>query len=205
MIAPRRTVSILFSLALALALAGCATPTEVVSGWNTPNADQPRFDSLFVIALINDDEDRAAVEQALGEALRDRVRHVYLAHRQLQGAADGDDLRRRVEKAVDRSGADGVLAVSFLKAEVRADYVPPRLNQGYGPSLGAGYDTVYSPGYYVENRDYYLQSTLYQVGRDSPVWQAQSRVINPTSLSNAVRGFAGDLAKRLQDDGALSR
>lgn len=205
MITLRRIALIPLSLILFLTLAGCATPTEVVSGWSAPDHERPRFESLFVIALINDAEDRAAVERALGDALRDRVRHVYLAHRQIDRAVDGNQLRRRVEQAVDRSGAEGVLVVSFLKAEVRADYVPPRLNQGYGPSLGAGYDTVYAPGYYVENMDYYLQSTLYQVGRDSPIWQAQSRVINPTSLDNAVRGYAGDLAKRLHEDGALQR
>ena len=200
MIALRRTLLVL----LTLALGACATPTEVRSGWNPPAGERPRFESLFVIALVNDDQGRVAVEDALGDALRDRTRQVYLAHRRLDAAADGDDLRQRVEKAVDRTGADGVLVVSFLKAEVRADYVPPRL-QGFGPSLGAGYDTVYAPGYYVENRDYYLQSSLYQVGRDSPVWQAQSRVITPTSLHNAVRGYAGDLAKRLDEDGALAR
>ncbi|MBL7251008.1 hypothetical protein [Alloalcanivorax marinus] len=200
MIALRRTVLVL----LTLALAACATPTEVRSGWNPPAGERPRFENLFVIALVNDNQGRVAVEDALGDALRDRIRHVYLAHRQLDAANDGDELRQRVEKAVARTGADGVLVVSFLKAEVRADYVPPRL-QGFGPSLGAGYDTVYAPGYYTESRDYYLQSTLYQVGLDSPVWQAQSRVINPTSLHNAVRGYAGDLAKRLHEDGALAR
>ncbi|GAA5132481.1 hypothetical protein [Alloalcanivorax gelatiniphagus] len=204
MTVPRRTVSMLFPLLMVLALAGCATPSEVVSGWNAPSAERPRFQNLFVIALINDEEDRVAVEDALGKALEGRVGQVHLAHRELAAAANGDDLRQRVEKAVDRTGADGVLVVSFLKAEVRADYVPPRL-QGFGPSLGADYDTVYSPGYYQESLDYYMQSTLYQVGRDSPVWQAQSRVINPTSLDSGVRGFAGDLAKRLQEDGALRR
>src|SRR5699024_2677394 len=125
MIAPRRIALIPLSLLMFLILAGCATPTEVVSGWSAPDPERPRFENLFVIALINDAEDRAAVEAALGDALRDRVRHVHLAHRQLDRVADGDDLRRRVEQAVDRSGADGVLTVSFLKAEVRADYVPP--------------------------------------------------------------------------------
>lgn len=200
MIALRRTVLVL----LTLALAACATPTEVRSGWNAPAGERPRFENLFVIALVNDNQGRVAIEDALGEALRGRVGQVYLAHQQLDPATDGDDLRQRVEKAVDRTGSDGVLVVSFLKAEVRADYVPPRL-QGFGPSLGASYDTVYSPGYYTENRDYYLQSTLYRVGLESPAWQAQSRVINPTSLSTGARGFAGDLARRLQEDGALNR
>lgn len=189
---------------LALVLAACATPTEVTSGWNRPGADRPLFDHLFVIALVNDTEGREMAENALGRALNDAGVRAELSHRRLAAAGDSADFRARAERAVKASGADGVLVVSFLKAEVRADYVPARLNQGYGPSLGAGYDTVYAPGYYTENRDYYLQSTLYRVGDEAPVWHAQSRVINPTSLKNAARGYANDLVARLREDGALA-
>lgn len=201
------TVRLALILLLAAVVGACATPTEVTSGWHAKVEPKPHFQRLFVIALLNDRDARVAVENALGKALQERGVQAILAHRELGAVADGEDLRVRSEAAVRASGADGVLVASFLRADVRADYVPGHLARGggFGSSVGASYNTIYQPGYYVENHDYYLQSTLYQVGRDAAVWQAQSRLVNPTGLQKAARGFANDLVARLRDDGALAK
>lgn len=192
----------------AAVLSACATPTEVTSSWHAKVNPKPHFQRLFVIALLDDADARVAAEDALGKALRDQGVEAVLAHQRIDEVANGDELRQRAEQAVKSADADGVLVTSFLKADVRADYVPGQLSQGgsgFGISMGASYDTVYQAGHYVESRDYYVQSTLYQVGHDAAVWQAQSRLTNPTSVSKAARGYAKDLVARLQDDGALAK
>ncbi|WP_101674293.1 hypothetical protein [Alloalcanivorax mobilis] len=200
---PRFVLLVLF----AALLSACAPPTEVTSGWHAKVEPKPHFQRLFVIALLSDDDARVAVEDALGKALSGQGVQAVLAHQKIGDVSGSDDLRARAEQAVKAAGADGVLVASFLKADVRADYVPGHLARGsdFGSSVGASYDTVYQPGYYVENQDYYMQSTLYRVGSDAAVWQAQSRLINPTSLKKAARGYAGDLADRLRKDGALGK
>jgi hypothetical protein len=107
------------------------------------------------------------------------------------------------------------MVVSLLKVEERSEYVPPQVDYvpvpsapmylGYGPYVGHSYGAIYQPGYYHNAKDYYLQTQVYSVERKRPVWQAQSRSMNPDSLKHGAQGFAKSIVSQLDKDGALKR
>ena len=76
---------------------------------------------------------------------------------------------------------------------------------GYGPYVGYSYSAVYQPAYYQNATDYYLQTQLYSAKTEKPVWQAQSRSMNPYNLKSGAQGFAKSVVGKLDRDGALKR
>ncbi|MCG8393566.1 MAG: hypothetical protein MI745_10825 [Pseudomonadales bacterium] len=200
-----------------LLLGACATTTETQSTWQTRTGEtRPVFEHVFVVALSDNAVTSATVEQEVGKSLAKRSVTATLSSRSLAGESQqADDYRSKVEAAVKESGADSVMVISLLKVEERDEYVPPTVDYmpmpsapmylGYGPYVGYSYSAVYEPGYYHNATDYYLQTQLYSVESKKPVWQAQSRTMNPNNLKNGASGFAKSMVGKLDKDGALKR
>lgn len=201
----------------ALMLAACATTTETHSTWQTKTGEpRPVFDHLFVIVLAESPVTSAVVEKEVASSLDKRKVKATLSSDSLGGESQqAEAYRAHVEAAVKESGADGVMVVSLLKVEERDEYVPPQVDYlpmtsaplylGYGPYVGYSYSAVYQPGYYQNATDYYLQTQLYNVANQKPVWQAQSRSMNPYSLDAGAAGYAKSVVGQLDRDGALKR
>lgn len=206
-----------FVFCAALLLAACATTTETQSTWQTKTGEpRPAFEHLFVIVLAESSVTSAVVEKEVGKSLAKRNVKATLSSDSLGGEDQkAEQYRAHVEAAVKESGADGVMVVSLLKVEERDEYVPPQVDYlpmtsaplylGYGPYVGYSYSAVYQPGYYQNATDYYLQTQLYSVANQKPVWQAQSRSMNPYSLDAGAAGYARSVIGQLDQDGGLKR
>ncbi len=206
-----------FVFCAVLLLAACATTTETQSTWQTKTGEpRPAFEHLFVIVLAESPVTSAVVEKEVGKSLDKRDVTVTLSSDSLGGEDQkAKEYRAHVEAAVKESGADGVMVVSLLKVEERDEYVPPQVDylpmpsaplyMGYAPYVGYSYSAVYQPGYYQNATDYYLQTQLYSVSSKKPVWQAQSRSMNPYSLNAGAEGYAKSIVSQLDRDGALKR
>ena len=200
-----------------LILAACATTTETQSTWQTRTGEpRPAFEHLYVVVLADTAVTSAAVEQQVRKSLKKRAIETSLSTETLAGERQqASDFRQQVEAAVKESGADGVMVVSLLKTQERDEYVPPTVDYmpmtsapmylGYGPYVGYSYSAIYQPGYYQNATDYYLQTQLYSAATEKPVWQAQSRSMNPYSLKSGAEGYAKSVASQLDKDGALKR
>ena len=122
-------------------------------------------------------------------------------------------LREAATAAVKDSGADAVLVGKMVSEGKRTEYTPPRVEQtpvpaapyymGFGSYVGYGYQTVIMPGEVRELREYFLQTSVYDVASEKPVWRAQSVTLNPDNLQQAVDDVADMIAQRLAQDGLL--
>lgn len=200
-----------------LLLTACATTTETHSTWQTKAGEShPTFRHFYVLVMADNLATAATAEKQVQKSLNHRAVEATLASETLgERKPKGEEFRAQVEAAVKASGADGVMVVSLLKVEERDEYVPPQVDYlpmtaapmylGYGPYVGYSYGAVYQPGYYHNARDYYLQTQVYSVERKRPVWQAQSRSMNPNNLENGAKGYAKSIVSKLDKDGALTR
>ena len=210
-------VTRLFVLAAAVMLAACATTTETHSTWQTKTGEpRPAFDHLFIVVLAETAVTSAVVEQQVAKSLKKRSIDSTLSTASLAGERQhADDFREQIEAAVKESGADGVMVVSLLKVEERDEYIPPTVDYmpmtsapmylGYGPYVGYSYSAIYQPGYYQNATDYYLQTQVYSAATEKPVWQAQSRSMNPYNPKSGAEGYAKSVVGQLDKDGALKR
>jgi len=131
-----------------LLLTACATTTETHSTWQTKTGEShPTFRHFYVLVLADDPATAATAEQQVKKSLNHRAVEATLASETLgEREPEGEAFRAQVETAVKASGADGVMVVSLLKVEERAEFVPPQVNYvpvpsapvylGYGPYVG---------------------------------------------------------------------
>lgn len=196
-------------------LVACATGTRLESVDMATDSNAP-YRKVLVLAISDNGQIRQVVEQGLAGQLHSHgVEHV-VASTLMPGGLDKEQpesIRARAEKVVRDTGVDAVLVAMLLHEEVRQEYVPPREESvpvanvpyfmGYGAYVGFHYQTVYTPGYYREEQNYYVQNTLFDVSNEQQVWRAQSRTVNPVNIQDGVASLSRLVVNRLLKDGML--
>ncbi|MCK5873817.1 MAG: hypothetical protein KAG82_03925 [Alcanivoracaceae bacterium] len=207
---------LLLPVALLSLLAGCTSRTQIHSHWTASDKTAQGYEHVFVLVMTPDKTISRWIEESIDEHLLPLGVRTTQA-RTLLTVEDlaAEDVRERVITAVRSSGADAVVVASYLKTESREEYILSQITQrpvvvtapaGPYPALVSyQYESLYAPGYYQKNKEYYVQITVYDVGTAEPVWKAQSVTLNPTSAESGVNDFAKALAKKLHSDGVIKR
>lgn len=197
------------------ALAACTmTATELLSVDKEAAAD--RYGMILVLSVSDNGQIRQIVEQDISEKLNAAGVDSKVASLFMPGGLDKekpDTIRVAAEDVVKRTGVDAVLVTVLLQEEVRQQYVPPRNDvvavgnvpyfMGYGTFVGYHYENVYTPGYLNEQKDYFVQTTLFDVSTGTAVWRAQSKTVDPVSMHKGIASFSDAVVGRLQRDGVL--
>ena len=207
---------LLVCIAMVSLLGACASRTQIHSHWTASDHAGQGYKHVFVLVMTPEKTISKWIEESIAESILPLDITTTQA-RTLLSVEDlaAEDVRERVTAAVRSSGADAVIVASYLKTESREEYVLPQITQrpvvitapvGPYPALVSyHYETLYTPGYYQKNREYYVQITVYDVGTAEPVWKAQSVTLNPVSAESGVNDFAQALAKKLHRDGVIKR
>ncbi|PKM21503.1 MAG: hypothetical protein CVV10_09030 [Gammaproteobacteria bacterium HGW-Gammaproteobacteria-14] len=197
-------------------LGACASRTEIQSHWTANDKVAQGYEHIFVLVMTPEKTISKWIEESIDEHLL-ALGVTTTQARSLLTVNDlaSPDARERVTAAVRNSGADAVMVASYLKTESREDYIPPQMTPGpvivtspisaYPVLINYHYESLYTPGYYQTNKEYYVQITVYDVGSTEPVWKAQSVTLNPLSAESGVNDFAKALATRLRRDGVIQR
>jgi len=198
-------------------MAGCASTTQLVSVEKSDEANAP-YKKVMVLAITDNGQVRQVIEQGLASELDKAGVNNVVASLSMPGGLDKDKpdaIRAQAESAVRENGADSVLVVSLLSAEVRENYVPPQQDiaamsvtpyyMGYGAFIGYNYQTMTTPGYFVKEQAYYVQSNLFDVSSEKSVWHAQSETINPEDIQSGIAAFSQVIIGQLKADSMVSR
>ena len=65
------------------------------------------------------------------------------------------------------------------------------------------YPAVYDPGYYTQDKTYFLETNLYDAETEKLLWSAQSRTYNPIDIDSFSEEFAGIIVARLKKEGLI--
>lgn len=93
-------------------------------------------------------------------------------------------------------GVDGIILMRLTDVEKSTDYVQGNTYYGgwgygggyYGGYGGWGYGgAMYStPGYYEENKTYYVETNIYDVKSNKLLWSGTTSTLNPTKINEAL-------------------
>lgn len=111
------------------------------------------------------------------------------------------------------TGVNAILTVALINQETEnryvrgsAAYAPfPRFNY-YGSFWGYynnWYPAMQTPGYYEEDKIYFLETNLYDASTEQLLWSAQSETMNPESLERFSKDFASVVLAKMKEDGLL--
>jgi hypothetical protein len=211
------TINIISIFCLAACLNSCAPATEVTGSWKNPEISAKQVNSILVTALTSRTNARQTVENDLAKALQKKgfkvVKSLDVLPPSFTGGKEPD--KEALLNKIKGMDVDIILTVALLDKETESRYVPG--NYGYQPITRFGYygrfrgyystwyPTLYSPGYYAEDKTYFLETNLYDADTEELLWSAQSETYNPTGLADFSKEFSVVVLEKMEKDGVIGK
>ena len=163
----------------------------------------------MVVALTQNVDAKSTIENDLSTALNGRgvlaTKSIDIFPPSFSKVVGKEEMMRRIRR---NTALHAVVAVSLIRRETASHYVPG--SYGYAPVYNyygrfwgsyLWYPAFYSPGYYEQDKIYYLETNVYDVKTEELIWSAQSETYNPENLSGFSRELANLITDRLIKDG----
>lgn len=192
----------------------CSSSTEITGSWKNPALKDKKYNNVFVAAFTKNINAKTTVEGDLASALQKKGTAVSRSIQVMPpNFTDSANNKEAMLKKIRKTEANAILTISLIDKETESRYVPG--SYGYQPYPRFGYygmfwgyysywyPQVYSPGYYVEDKTYYIETNLYDAKTEEVVWSAQSATYNPANLQRFSKEFASVIADRLSKEGLL--
>jgi hypothetical protein len=202
----------------ALCFAACSPSTQITGSWKNDGAQiTGDLNTILVTALTGRTTSRQAVEDDIAEAL---ARKGYKTLKSIDvmpptlTSSDAPDRKELLSKIQD-ADADAILTVALIDKDTETRYVPG--NYSYAPVSRFGYYGTFwgyytnwypmlsDPGYYEEDKVYFIETNLYDARTEQLLWSAQSETYNPGNLTDFAEEFAKVVVAGLEDDAVLNR
>lgn len=197
-------------VAVAVAFAGCATTSEFVNMWKSPNWAGPALTNVLIVFASTDALQRRGYEDAMALQLRAKGLKAVQSYTVLP-----DD---RIEKdailrLVKEGGFNGVIAARLSGVSQEQSYVPGYVSTvpyyggygGWGGWYGGWYGSVYEPGYMKTTTIARVETQAWQTSVAEPamIWTGMSETVDPQQTKNIAGEIAEVTIETLQKAGVL--
>jgi len=195
----KKKIFYLIFLAPTLIFFSCGPSTKIEKTWTDPAftpASAKSFDKVLVMGLLNDESTRRIAEDKMVAQFKN-VKAVQ-SYSYLQPS---DTDRAVVEDKLKKDGFDGVVVMRLANVDKSTSYVP---GTTYGGWYGYRYGGVYgSPGYYQEDKTYYVETNLYSLDQKKLLWSGTTSSLNPGKLDNMLDGIITAIREQGQKQGLI--
>jgi hypothetical protein len=210
----------LFILSLiALLTLGCKSSKETSASstgvWvNKEKLKDKSFKSVFIVVMTADIQARLQLENDLAAVAAKRgykfVKSSDVLPTDLKNPKlpEKDDVIAKVEA----SGCDAVFVASLLRKEEDVHYTPGQTTYSLQPynTYYPGYyshwaPAVSEPDYFAHEKNFFMQSNLYDVASREVMWSVQSTVFSPDNLKGFSKSYTTTLVKQLEKAHAIKK
>lgn len=202
--------------ALGMALfTACAPSTQLTKTWADPSLNAQKiqdFKKVLVIAQLKDDSSRRIVEDKI--VATSSKGNFIQSYKYIQPTQQ--DQKLIVENLL-KDGIDGIILMRLTDIEKSTSYVPGTSyygGWGYGGGYyggyggfgygGMGYGAAYgTPGYYQEDKTYFVESNLYDVKTNKLLWSGTTSTLNPTKINETMDAVILAVRTELHNKGLI--
>ncbi len=201
---PRRRCVIGLAAGAALAVLTACASTQLKASWKDPAFTGPPLKKLLVIGAVKSDLNRRVFEDAFAAALNGAGSSGVASYPMLPES--GAIPNERVQQSVRSSGADAVLVTRLMRVRQDVNVTPSHMYPGF---YGGGFRGWYGGAYAMTpaNVSVYdvltIESTLWNVRTDKPVWSGTSEVTAPSDVAKASKELADVLIAKMKADGVI--
>ncbi len=196
-------------------MVGCAPSTAITGTWKSPEATAGTFNRIIVAALTDNAVARQTIEAQLQTQLQQRGINATKSIDLFPPAImrDGGTTADAILNKIKGDQHDAILTVALVNTETETRHVPgqtmytPITRFGWYGTF-RGYYTywrpmLYDPGYYREDKVYFLETNLYDAQSERLLWSAQSESYNPTSLQRFAQKFGEVTVGQMQKENLI--
>lgn len=190
-----------FIILIALLLAGCSS-TTMQSSWKAPGATytKEQFKKVMVVALFKDETSRRIAEDKIA-AKNSTFRTSYMS----LGSDQQNMGEESFKEVVKKDGYDGVLTLHLIDVQNTTSYVPGTYQRGYYGWYGMNYGGFYTPGYYVQDKNYIIETNFFSVSQDKLLWSGVTSTLNPTDLNKTIDEVWDAVITRMKREGFIQQ
>jgi hypothetical protein len=181
-----------------LLLTGCRPATEVTATWTNPQAQEINYNNVLVFAITERVSVKQSLETALAEELRAEGINASTSIEEFPPRLRDQAIESKSDmmEIIEGNRYDAVLTVAIVDEETETRYVPGAGARPWAPMGRFGYygnfwgyynhwsPFMYDPGYYQEDKIYFIETNLYDASTEQLVWSAQSESMNPNRLES---------------------
>lgn len=204
-------------LILPLLINSCGTSTMITSSWRKPNATANGYKNIFVAAITSNIPVKQKVEDGLQQLLQQKGLTVEKSTDIFPPnfSTETGQQKDLVISKIRTTNAQGILTVALLRKETESHYVGgggywnPGMRYGFynrfSDYYNNWYPNVYAPGYYAQDKVYYLETNLYDAQTEQLIWAAQSKTYDPGSIDSFLKGYVQTIYNQMVKDGLITQ
>ena len=207
-----RNALLLIPLVGALA---CAPSVQMTGQWVDKELFQPgKYSSMFIAVLSQNlsvkqvFEDDIAAEASSRGIKAVKSGDIFKPNFTAENAGSKEAVVAKIQEL----GLETIFTVALKDKETTTRYVPGSVMYTPAPYYGGywgyysnTYATVYTPGYYTQDKTYFVESNLYEVASGKLLWSVQSEVINPGKVETVAEEYTSMLLDALNKEGLLRK
>jgi hypothetical protein len=183
----------------------CAPATKLEKSWADPsfnmNTSKP-FTKVLVVAPLKDANSQRIAEDKIVAELKKAGNAVEAVQSYtIPRAADAD--QKQTEEKLIASGFDGIILMHLTDVEKSTSYVQGSSYGGYGRYGWYGYN--YTPGYYVEDKTFLVETNFYELPGAKLLWSGTTSTLNPTKFESTMDQIIYSIKYDLQKKGLIKK
>lgn len=202
--------SLAVATALVLLAVQCGPSQRVTSSWRNPNHVAGKsYKKVFIAALTNRQRARVTIEDELAATAVAQGIQAVKSHEVFQPTFTQETTPSKdaMMAKVRELGCDLIFTTTLVERRSEARYVQ---GVAYAPFPGYGYrfrgyydywyPFIYDPGYYITDRLYSMEGSLFDAETEMMIWSVQTESYNPENLERFSQGIAQVMMERAVQD-----
>jgi hypothetical protein len=204
-------------------LISCGSNTSIVSSWRDSNATvaNQEFKKVLIVALVKDEATRRTAENKI--VANNPIFHSSVSF--LNGA-NLELTKAQKLKILEDENFDGVVTMRLVSTEKETNYITgtnTSLYYGgmgglygngmygglYGNGFGNWYGTYannfYTPGYYEETTNYFVETNIFSLKQNKLIWTGTTKSSNATDVAMTVDSIVAAVITEMRNDGSLPK
>jgi hypothetical protein len=197
----------LHPLLLVLILVSCLPPTKVEKSWRDPLAaiTDTSYNKVLVAALLKNETTRRVVEDKMLKRLKGKgvASYSYFNDNDIT-----EEKAANFKEKLKQDGFDGALVMRLVNVNNETSYVPgtsgfPDYYGGFGGYYYNSWNSFYSPGYYNQDKIYYVETNIYSLKEDKLIWSGITSSLNPSKPEKMFDEVATAVTAKMKNEGFL--
>jgi hypothetical protein len=196
-------------------MSSCTPPQQVLNSWvNREALPKKPYQSIFILTIVPNKQTKFYFENEMAKLLSSRGQRAVKSSDVFTPAFLGGDsiTVEKVVEAVKESGCSAVITIALIDVQTEETYQPGTTYYptaayygSYGRYYGHYYYEEYEPGYYTEEKTYFIETNFFDAASETHLWSIQSDAYNPTSVESMFRDYSKMLLKQLKKEGLIQK
>ncbi len=193
-------------ISISMLLGSCSPQVKTTATWlNKDNLSPEPYKSIFIMVLSENMHVKTIMEDDLAAAAKARGLKVYTSINEFGpiGLKEIKNIKDIVANKLKTLNCETIFLIALVDKQSETRYVPgsstaysPYSNYGRYGTYGNyyGYSTgYYTPGYYTTDKNYFIESNLYDAKTEKLIMSIQSKAENPEEIEKSSKTYMKSL------------